>query len=116
MGGAWTQRLITRTSGSINACGCAFAFIASVVTCICIQEMVRQWCRIFRTPKLYFERARGPDKLLLDFFVVHPVGVVHTMGWKRVCVWVRICARCFECIHHGAGCARVREGLESQRD
>ena len=38
--------------------------------------MVRQLCRIFSTPKRFLERAVGPDKLLLNFFVARPVGAI----------------------------------------
>ena len=54
----------------------------------CAQEMVRQWCRIFATPERFIDRARGPDKMLLDFFVVRPVGVVYMKGCKRGCRFV----------------------------
>ena len=33
---------------------------------------VREWCRIVSTPKQFLVRARGPVKLLLEFFVARP--------------------------------------------
>ena len=43
-------------------------------------QTVRQWCRIFATPERFLGRARGPPKLLINFFVERPVGVVHMLG------------------------------------
>ena len=52
-----------------------------------IRKTVRQWCRIFSTPGRFLSRASGPEKTLIDFFVVHPVGR-HTyirLGVQVVC-------------------------------
>ena len=61
----------------------------------CTQEMMRQWCRIISTPERFLVRAHGPSKLLIDFFVVHPVGVVcvHWCGWGCKYVWEVVCHR-----------------------
>ena len=36
-------------------------------------QMVRQWCRIFSNPERFFKRVKGPEKVLLEFFVARPV-------------------------------------------
>ena len=36
-------------------------------------QMVRQWCRIFSNPERFFKRVKGPEKMLLEFFVARPV-------------------------------------------
>ena len=64
-------------------------YVAIVTRCACTQALVaakavRQWCRVFSTPKKFstsalpidsdsYYQKRRPDMLLIDFFVAYPV-------------------------------------------
>ncbi len=48
-----------------------------------ILKAVRQWCRIFSAPERFLARESGPEKMLIDFFVVYPVGRCICSGARR---------------------------------